>query len=132
MSKKLKKYLVELVQYMEECGVQLQPYPSVKFDAQSVSAPYIYSPTGYYDPNKQHITLYTRNRHPKDILRSFAHELIHHNQYLTGKLFSDVSETSYDPKYTQNNKHLRKMEIEAYAKGNILFRDWLDNKQYGR
>ena len=30
--------------------------------------------TAYYDPNKQHIVIYTEGRHPKDILRSYAHE----------------------------------------------------------
>jgi hypothetical protein len=33
--------------------------------------------------------------------------------------------------YAQGNKHLRKMEMEAYLKGNMLFRDWEDSKKNG-
>ena len=36
--------------------------------------------TAYYDPENLTIALYISGRHPKDILRSFAHELIHHVQ----------------------------------------------------
>ena len=30
------------------------------------------------------------------------------------------------PTYAQDDKHMRKMEMEAYLKGNLLFRDWED------
>ena len=83
--------------------------------------------TAYYDPNDLTIVLYTSNRHPKDILRSFAHELIHHVQNERGDLhLGDAS----DPQYAQNNEHLRKMEKEAYLQGNLLMRDFEDNFKY--
>ena len=28
--------------------------------------------------------------------------------------------------HTQDDPHMRKMEMEAYLKGNMLFRDWED------
>ena len=62
-------------------------------------------------------------RHPKDILRSLSHELVHHKQNCDGK-FNDMGDT--DEGYAQNNKHLRSMEKEAYLKGNMCFRDWED------
>ena len=31
-----------------------------------------------------------------------------------------------NPTYAQDDQHLRKMEMEAYLKGNLLFRDWED------
>ena len=83
--------------------------------------------TAYYDPNDMHIVLYTTNRHPKDILRSFAHELIHHLQNERGDL--PLSDSS-DPQYAQNDEHLRKMEKEAYLEGNMLMRDFEDNFKY--
>mgnify|MGYP003345900859 CR=1 FL=1 len=41
--------------------------------------------TAYYAPDEKMITLFTLNRHPKDILRSFAHELTHHAQHCRGE-----------------------------------------------
>ena len=40
----------------------------------------------YYDPQSLAITIYTDNRHTKDILRSLAHELVHHMQNELGML----------------------------------------------
>ena len=40
--------------------------------------------TAYYDPSSMEITIYVDGRHPKDIMRSFSHELVHHNQNLNG------------------------------------------------
>lgn len=42
--------------------------------------------TGYYDPNSMEIHIFTTGRHPKDILRSIAHELVHHMQNDKGEL----------------------------------------------
>lgn len=70
--------------------------------------------TAYYDPQKQEITLYITNRHPKDILRSLAHELTHHLQNLRGE-FDNIGELGED--YAQTDDHMRKMEFEAYASG---------------
>ena len=83
--------------------------------------------TAYYDPAELTIVLYTSNRHPKDILRSFAHELIHHVQNERGDLHLGDSS---DPQYAQNDEHLRKMEKEAYLQGNLLMRDFEDNFKY--
>ncbi len=83
--------------------------------------------TAYYDPSELIIVLYTSNRHPKDILRSFAHELIHHVQNERGDLHLGDSS---DPQYAQNDEHLRKMEKEAYLQGNLLMRDFEDNFKY--
>jgi len=60
-------------------------------------------------------------RHPKDILRSYAHELIHHHQNLNNKL--DHSQTTN----TNEDDALDKIEREAYENGNILFRNWEDS-----
>ena len=80
--------------------------------------------TAHYDPNSMEITIYVDNRHPKDIMRSFSHELIHHNQNECG-MFDNIQGNS-GVGYAQSNPHLRKMEKEAYLKGNMCFRDWED------
>jgi hypothetical protein len=73
--------------------------------------------TAFYDPSELKIVLYISGRHPKDILRSFAHELIHHVQNERGDL--QLGDSS-DPQYAQKNDHLRKMEKEAYYLFNML------------
>ena len=79
--------------------------------------------TAYYDPQSMSVTIYTDNRHTKDILRSLAHELVHHTQNENGML----NDSGYHGAgYAQKNKDLRKSEKEAYLKGNMCFRDWED------
>ena len=83
--------------------------------------------TSYYDPSNLTIALYITGRHPKDVLRSFAHELIHHVQNERGDLhIGDAS----NPQYAQQDDHLRNMEKEAYLEGNLLMRDFEDNFKY--
>jgi hypothetical protein len=80
--------------------------------------------TAYYDPQGMAVTIYTDNRHTKDILRSLAHELVHHTQNENGML----NDTGYHGEGSaQKNKDLRQSEKEAYLKGNMCFRDWEDS-----
>ena len=83
--------------------------------------------TAYYSPSDMSIVLYITNRHPKDICRSFAHELVHHHQNERGDL--DI-EDRLSPTYAQDNEHMREMEKEAYLEGNLLLRDFEDNFKY--
>jgi len=76
--------------------------------------------TAMYNMVDDTVTLYTNGRHPKDILRSLAHELVHHCQNCRGE-FDELGEIEED--YIQKNPHLREMEREAYL-GNMEFRDW--------
>ena len=80
--------------------------------------------TAYYNPDQNSVTLFTLNRHPKDILRSFAHELTHHAQHCRGDF--DGQEVSTEEGYAQKNPLLRKSEEEAYMQGGMLVRDWTD------
>ena len=82
--------------------------------------------TAHYNPSEQSITLYVTKRHPKDIMRSFAHELVHHCQNERGDLAPEKMKTM-SKNYAQENEHMRKMEEEAYLQGNMCFRDWEDN-----
>ncbi len=82
--------------------------------------------TAQYDPDTSSITLFTANRHPKDILRSFSHELVHHAQNCRGE-FDESLMGEMGEGYAQDNEHLRDMEREAYEEGNLCFRDWEDS-----
>ena len=98
--------------------------PSLHLKDDKENAQKIFGRTAYYSPNDQSIVLYITNRHPKDVLRSFCHELIHHVQNERGDLMlGDAS----SPNYAQEDDHMRKMEMEAYLKGNLLLRDFEDN-----
>ncbi len=77
--------------------------------------------TAFYDPNNDSISIYTDNRHPKDILRSLSHELVHHAQNCRGD-FNKKPQMGED--YFQYDKFMQEMEREAYEKGNMTFRDW--------
>ena len=79
--------------------------------------------TAHYEPETETIKVYVTNRHPKDVLRSFSHELVHHAQNCRGDFDND---TVTEEGYTQSDPHLREMEREAYEKGNMIFRDYCD------
>ena len=79
--------------------------------------------TAYYDPENMSVTLYVTGRHPKDIMRSLSHELVHHTQNCNGEF--DKPHSLGDG-YAQNDSHLREMERQAYEIGNLCFRDWED------
>lgn len=79
--------------------------------------------TAYYDPAEMGISLFVDDRHPKDILRSLSHELVHHTQNCNG-MFDEIGEVSDG--YAQQDAHMREMEREAYEVGNMCFRDWED------
>jgi len=83
--------------------------------------------TGFYRPDDKSISIFITNRHPKDILRSVAHELVHYQQDCDGRLSQHLEKELHDKRYAQNNPELRKFEEEAYLKGNMIFRDWEDN-----
>lgn len=122
--------MAELVEYMGDQGWSTYPLPNVKMNADPQMTGGILAPTGHYDPTSKAIVLFIANRHPKDILRSFTHEMRHHHQNLTGMLNMDEVGNTSDPNYAQNNKHLRSIEEDAFLKSNMLFRDWADKKKH--
>ena len=81
--------------------------------------------TAYYDPENNLIVLYVTNRHPKDILRSFSHELVHHAQNCRG----DLDDLSTGGHYAEDGKG-REIEKEAYLQGNLNVRDWEDSMKF--
>ena len=105
----------------------IQQAPKVILRNDEKNAAMLFGRTAFYQPETQTIVVYTTNRHPKDILRSYCHEMIHHVQNERGDLkMGDAS----NPKYAQDDDHMRKMEMEAYLKGNLLLRDFEDNFKY--
>jgi len=96
---------------------------SISFVSDPQNSVELLGKTAYYDPSQMSVTIYTDRRHPKDILRSVAHELVHHKQNCDGKM-QNLNPTT--PGYAQEDSHLRGLEEEAYLEGNMCFRDWED------
>jgi len=80
--------------------------------------------TAHYEPSTFTVTVYVDKRHPKDIMRSLSHELVHHAQNCRGEF--DTASGVGESGYAQTDEHLREMEREAYETGNLLFRDYED------
>jgi len=96
--------------------------PAINFVSDHANHPML-GKTAHYEPSSMEITIYVDGRHPKDMMRSVAHELVHHMQNENG-MFDNEHPTGEG--YAQKDPHLRKMEEEAYLEGNMCFRDWED------
>jgi len=97
--------------------------PKINFVSDPKNGEIALGKTAYYEPATMSVTVFTDNRHPKDIMRSLSHELVHHAQNCDGQF--DVNK-GVGEGYAQNDKHLREMEEDAYLRGNMCFRDWED------
>ena len=106
----------------ERMGFEHPPRLFVRQDADNAANPL--GKTAYYDPEASSVTLYVTDRHPKDVMRSLSHELVHHTQHCNGE-FENTGEMGEG--YAQNNPHMREMERQAYEVGNLCFRDWEDS-----
>ena len=98
-------------------------HPTIVFDSDPSNQSNVLGKTAYYDPQSLEVHIYTDGRHPKDMLRSIAHELIHHHQNLEGRL--DVGGYNGPGYYLENDK-MRKIEQEAMLKGNAMLREYED------
>ena len=120
------KQLKSLTEFMLDKGMNIRPLPKVKFVEDDVeNARNFFGKTAYYDRNQRVIVLYTMDRHPKDIMRSFAHEMIHHMQNCEDRL------NGISTQDTNEEGDLPKIEKEAYLKGNWAFRTWTDTLTKG-
>jgi hypothetical protein len=119
-----KQKIKDLIKYMLDKGMNIKPLPKVIFyHGNKENAKNFFGKTAYYNPNTMEIVLYTEGRHPKDIVRSFSHEIVHHIQNIENRL-GDITTTN-----TSEDDHLDQIEREAYLDGNITFRNWTDTLQ---
>ena len=108
--------------------LSFQKPPVMVFDSDPSNQANVLGKTAYYDPSSLEVHVFTDGRHPKDMLRSIAHELIHHHQNLEGRL--DVGGYMGEGYYLKNEK-MKALEDEAMEKGNGLMREYEDNLKLG-
>ena len=126
MGEDLKKYIEHLKPMFELIKSKFNievPYPKVVFNLEKQDCEPILIKTGYFDPNTNKIHIFLCDnvgfRSVKDVARSFCHECIHYFQQFNGT----IEKSGYKgDKITEDNNLIR-LELEAYAKGNLYFRE---------
>ena len=101
----------------------------ISFDSDEDNASKMLGRTGQYNPDDFSVSIYVDGRHPKDILRSLSHELVHHAQNCNGD-FDSAGDLGAG--YAQENPAMRDAELDAYKRGNIIFRDFEDLIKVGK
>lgn len=116
-----KPYAISLANYMADNGYTVRPFPKLILDDKNQGdGVFVY--TGYFDPESNGIRLFINGRHPKDVLRTLAHELIHWKQQREGT----IEKSGYSSDKITEDKNLVRLEAEAYLKGNMAFRSWTE------
>jgi len=113
-------FMGSILEYMIDEGMNIQPLREVKVRRSLAESQSCFGKAAYYGPNMKEIVLYVEGRHPKDVMRSFTHEMVHHIQNIEGRL-GNVQTTN-----TNEDDSLLELEKEAYLVGNITFRNWED------
>jgi len=118
-------YMGSILEYMIDQGMNISPLPEVKIKKDPVEAADFFGRTAYYDSNVNEVVLYVEGRHPKDVMRSFVHEMIHHIQNVEGRI-KNIKTTNVN-----EDDALVELEKEAYMLGNMTFRSWEDKVKNG-
>ena len=113
-------FMGSILEYMLDQKMNITPLPEIKLKRDLGEAASVFGRTAYYNPEIKEVVLYTEGRHPKDVLRSFTHEMVHHIQNIEGRL------KAYGTTNTNEDEDLVEIEKEAYTVGNITFRNWED------
>jgi len=115
----IQKLMTSIANFMANEGLNVKPFPTVELNWDEQDGVFI--KTGYYSPEEKKIVVFCKDRHIKDILRSFSHEMIHHIQNLDGE---NLDFTNSDG--LESNKKLEQIEGDAFLRGNLYFRKWTE------
>lgn len=103
-----KSQIAEFVKFaVNELGINKIPTVKFSYDTNESQDRGTF---GYFDPNANHIWIYIKNRNTADILRTLAHELVHHKQGEDDRLEQGSGETGSE------------IENEANAQAGVLLR----------
>ena len=83
-NKKIKQELLDNFLNFINDELEIDTPYSVYFVEDKANASEALGKTAMYNPSTKSVYVYVTNRHPKDIMRSIAHELVHHKQHCNG------------------------------------------------
>ena len=113
-------FMGSILEYMLDQKMNITPLPEIKIKRDIAEASNFFGRTAYYNPELKEVVLYVEGRHPKDVMRSFVHEMIHHIQNIEGRI-NNIKTTNVN-----EDEALVELEKEAYMLGNMTFRSWSD------
>ena len=70
-----------------------------------------------YSPGTKEVYISTKNRHPMDVFRSIAHELVHHKQNLDGRLGKNIEKEGVTGSKIENEANSEAGKIMRYFGG---------------
>ena len=76
---------------------------------------------GGYSPSDKKLYVYTKNRHPMDIFRTVAHELVHHKQNEDGRLGKNVAKEGATGSKIENEANSEAGKVMRYFGGDNPF-----------
>ena len=119
LKENLNKDLVK--EFMRTCmnELELDKLPKITLSNNSQEAIDMRSWGGYM-PGKKAIHIVTAKRHPADIFRTLAHELVHYKQDTEGRLKPDSGTTGSEEENEANSKAAVIMRNFAQAKPNLF------------
>ena len=77
--------------------LELETLPNIEFRYEPLEGTF-----GHYNPEDQSIVLVAVGRHPVDIFRTLAHEMVHYKQDMDNKLHPESGETGSDEENEAN------------------------------
>ena len=105
-----KQIIKEFIKYVAK-ELELTTLPRIKFSTDNEEVKNRRS-FGYYNPGQNIIWVYTKNRNMADMLRTLAHELVHHKQNIEGRIYNNSGETGSE------------IENEANARAGVILRNF--------
>jgi hypothetical protein len=94
--------------------LKLKQTPNIHLDKDDATNSF-----GGYNPSTKQIIVKTKNRHPMDIFRTVAHELVHHKQNENGKLGKDIAKEGSTGSRIENDANAQAGKIMRwFAKAN--------------
>ena len=112
-------YIKSFIKFLRSQHLSIDPLPEIELNDEEQDGLFI--KTGYYSPDERKIVAFTNGRHIKDVMRTIAHEFVHHMQNV-----QDPDKDWGSNGDLEQDRKLRGIEGEAYLLGNILFREWTE------
>ena len=102
--------LMDFIEYTCD-QLEIKQKPTIKYkDDKGEGQPSF----GGYAPHSKELFVYTKNRHPMDIFRTVAHELVHHKQNLDGRLGKNVAKEGSTGSKIENEANSEAGKVMRY------------------